>query len=321
MAQPTNDPERVILHIGVNKTGSTALQTALRDNASLLLDRGFYYAPTQPEAWPNHNPLAAAFKFGNSSDVGERAVARLIEDARGRTLLVSSEMLCEPTTDVVRFLSCFRGRQVLVIAYLRHPCDIVVSAYDEIVRHGKTRHTAPINRKPLAYDPSQLSQLERWFGNSGVDVALAPYDRQQWPRGQLVADFMQMIGVNCDGLHMEERRINESLPFAATEKLRAFNETMPSEDEHAKFVEQLRAMPFEGAAYPLSRTTAMLCLRRMQTTLPILRPHFREGFDDGYLLEQRPWVRRTGMAGAWDRIRDWNFRRQVRAMRKSHSSQ
>lgn len=65
----------------------------------------------------------------------------------------------------------------------------------------------------------------------------------------------------------------------------------------------------------------MLCLRRMQTTLPILRPHFREGFDDGYLLEQRPWVRRTGMAGAWDRIRDWNFRRQVRAMRKSHSSQ
>jgi hypothetical protein len=92
------------------------------------------------------------------------------------------------------FLSCLKGHDVRIIAYIRHPCDIVISAFNEVVRHYDVHWMRPLNERPFAYDPSQIDILQRWL--TVPNLMLAPYDRTQWVGGSIFSDFLAMIGVD-----------------------------------------------------------------------------------------------------------------------------
>jgi len=275
---------KVILHIGVHKTGTSALQSFLHRNASLLSDRGVFYKPTSTE-WPNHNPLAAAF-MPDSVDDGPSRLSLALEEAGDRTLLISSEMLCDHNVDLGRFLSCLKGHDLRVVAYIRHPCDIVVSAFNEVVRHYERHWTRPLNERPFAYDPSQIDVLRPWL--TVPNLTLAPYDRAQWVGGSIFSDFLDMIGVSSDGFDYSQVRGNESLPYPLAEALRFVNIANPTADQHRVLVEHLRAIKSETAKYPLTRENVKMCIKRMRKALPSYRPHFRSGFQEAFLLELRP---------------------------------
>jgi SAM-dependent methyltransferase len=314
VAASVDEPsKRVIVHIGVQKTGSTAIQALMHRNVERLSEAGFYYAPTQPLDFPNHNPLAAAFKKDSPPVVGERGMAALLAAAGHRTPIISAEMLCQPDTDIDRFMATLRGRDVEVIAYVRHPCDIVVSAFNESVRHYPTRRTQPVNERPFAYDPAQLVVLRGWVGREDAKVILAPYDRAQWPQRSIFADFLRTLGIDADGFDMTDTRENESLSYAAANQLREFNKSNPTPEEHSAFIKELRSAGGSDTGYPLTRKSVSECLRRMRKALPVLRPHFREGFDESFLLEGRPWVRRDGWGGVQDTVLELGSRLKARA--------
>ncbi|TIO54560.1 MAG: hypothetical protein E5X80_11480 [Mesorhizobium sp.] len=273
----------IILHIGVHKTGTSALQAFLARNAALLLEHGVFYKPTAPE-WPNHNPLAVAFMPG-STDHGPTRLAMTLAEAEGKTLLISSEMLCEPGVDLDLFLSCLEGHDVRIIAYIRHPSDIVISAFNEVVRHYDTHWTRPLNEQPFAYDPSQLDVLRRWL--KVPNLTLAPYDRAQWVEGSLFRDFLTMIGVPDNGFDYSQVGGNESLPYALIEALRHVNIAHPSADQHRLLVELLRTIQSGPGEYPLTRENVRYCIDRMRDALPSYRPHFRPDFQEDFLFEQR----------------------------------
>lgn len=276
---------RVILHIGVHKTGTSALQSFLHRNAALLSKRGVFYKPTSAD-WPNHNPLSAAFMRG-SVDHGPDRLAKTLKEAGKRRLLISSEMLCEPAVDIELFLSCLKGHDVQTIAYIRHPCDILISAFNEVVRHHETRWTRPLNEKPFAYDPSQMDILGRWLG--ATNVTLAPYDPTQWAGGSIFSDFLNMIGVRGDGFDYSQSGGNESLPYPLAEALRLVNTINPSAEQHAAIVEGLRTIACEPKGYPLTPKNVNMCLAQMRAALPTYRPHFRPGFQEEFLLQARPF--------------------------------
>ncbi|TPK76369.1 hypothetical protein FJ930_03590 [Mesorhizobium sp. B2-4-15] len=277
---------RIILHIGVHKTGTTALQSFLHRNAALLADRGIFYKPTS-SAWPNHNPLAAAF-MPDAEDNGPDRLAKTLDEAGERTLLISSEMLCEPSVDIDLFLSCLKGYDVRIIAYIRHPCDIVISAFNEVVRHYNARWTRPLNERPFAYDPSQIDVLRRWLKVS--NLTLAPYDSAQWVGGSIFSDFLAMIGIAGDGFDYSQTDGNESLPYPLVEALRLVNTANPSAEQHCALVETLRTIKSEAGEYPLTQTNVKLFLAQMHQALPIYRPHFRPGFQEDFLLQARPFL-------------------------------
>ncbi|MER8490776.1 hypothetical protein NKH53_21240 [Mesorhizobium australicum] len=275
---------RVILHIGVHKTGTSALQSFLYRNAALLESHGMFYKPTSTD-WPNHNPLAAAF-MPDSVDNGPARLAKTLEEAGGRTLLISSEMLCEPTVDTELFLSCLRGHDVRIIAYIRHPGDIIISAFNEVVRHYDLHWTRPLNERPFAYDPSQLDILKRWL--KVPNLTLAPYDRAQWVGGSIFSDFLAIIGITGDGFDYEQHGGNESLPYPLVEALRLVNTANPSVDQHRAVVETLRTIKCGSGEYPLTPKNVAICIKQMRQALPHYRPHFRSGFQEAFLLEPRP---------------------------------
>ncbi|MDG4876471.1 hypothetical protein P9273_15350 [Mesorhizobium sp. WSM4935] len=274
----------VILHIGVHKTGTSALQSFLQRNAALLSSRGVVYKPTIPD-WPNHNPLAMAFMPG-SFDHGPTRLATTLDEAENKTVLISSEMLCEPEVDLDLFLQCLRGHDVQVIAYIRHPGDIVISAFNEVVRHHDRHWKRPLNERPFAYDPSQMDVLRRWLKVS--NLTLAPYDRNQWVGGSICSDFLRMIGVAGDGFDYGEVGGNESLPYPLVEALRLVNTANPTAEQHHAIVEILRTITSEPWEYPLTAKNVRTCIKHMRRALPSYRPHFRAGFQEAFLLEPRP---------------------------------
>jgi len=273
---------QAILHLGAHKTGTTALQAFLARNTDLLSEKGFYYRPIGSR-WRNHHEMVTGFHHGQS--LGREVLQGLIRDCGDRTLLISSEMLIEPFVDVDRFLRCLDGWNVRAIAYIRHPSDILVSAWNEVVRGYQSRWTAPIDAMPFPYDPGQFDLLAQWIGKT--DLTLAPYDPRQWAGGSIFSDFLSMIGV--DGRSFDYRREdgNESIAFPLAEALRLANMTIATPEQHAAIVAHLRTVECEPGPYPLKPESVEACLERMREILPIYRSLYRPGFQEDFLLQPR----------------------------------
>lgn len=278
--------KKVILHIGVHKTGTSALQVFLQRNAKKLGKQGFFYKPTMRE-WPNHNPLADAFRVDRDAGLANRLLRNLMDEAGERTLLISSEMLSESQTDIRRLLDILDGWQKTAIAYIRHPCDILIAAFGECVRHYPLQYTRGINEFPLAYDPGQFTVLQRWMRFDDVTLVLAPYDKAQWPDGSLFADFLEMIGAAPDALDMTDVRINPSLSYTAVERLRRYLAQGASAEAHRKGIEDAMRSDVGDRSYPLTDEIIAYSFAQMRGAIEAYRPFLRSGFKENYLFEPR----------------------------------
>jgi hypothetical protein len=80
---------RLVLHIGLHKTASTAFQTLCRDNAARLLEHGVHWRVH--EGYPAHHDEAWSLLRGEARRVTDMAEAR--EAGADRCALISSEEL------------------------------------------------------------------------------------------------------------------------------------------------------------------------------------------------------------------------------------
>jgi hypothetical protein len=121
---------KVILHIGVHKTGTSFIQRRLARNRSWLCERGISYCPGDEDAAhyhpTNHHTLVQKFqRDGHRTSDGIEHIEHLFSEAERtgcHTVLVSSELLAQGTTDIVPIVSLLNvrsGGQTSVIAYMR----------------------------------------------------------------------------------------------------------------------------------------------------------------------------------------------------------
>jgi hypothetical protein len=127
-------PDRLFLHIGLPKTGTTAWQVWAEGNRAALLDRGIDLPDAMDQnPWANHHFLRVAIRKG---DV--RTVSDMLEAARAPTLFVSNEGLSlhlhEMRPDRLRqFRDVVAGVEVICVLVLRRADDWVRSMYKQML--------------------------------------------------------------------------------------------------------------------------------------------------------------------------------------------
>lgn len=138
-----DDQPRVVLHVGLPKSGTTFLQHSLRANAATLADHGVLYPQT-----PDDVMFRAALDVrGNHQAWGRRrkdvagAWDSLCATARRHsgTTVISHELLaaaCSRQVDAA--LTMLKGLEVHLVVTARDPVRQLVSEWQEGVKHGRT---------------------------------------------------------------------------------------------------------------------------------------------------------------------------------------
>ncbi len=277
---------RLVLHIGLHKTGTTYLQNAWRVNRDHLEAAGVYYPGGEGQpvqrmaAWDllGRRPRGVADKRMPGQ---WQALSDVVAASSLPTALLSEEGLSVATNkQVARCLSSFPDREIHVLVTCRDLGRVVVSAWQEDLKNGKT-----------------------WTWQEFISSVKDPHRRAQNPaRGFWRAQDLPVI-LQTWRQHVPEDRIHVVTvpptgadPAVLVERIASvvgFDPTVLTE-----------AVPWDNASLGVAGTEV---IRRLNTALgrrlnqrqhghlvnAVLVPHLvRNGADERYGLpaEDQPWV-------------------------------
>lgn len=244
----------LVLHIGIEKTGTTLLQSWLYANAEALSRQGVYLG--QSLGTPNNRKLVAFFQTsrddfwafnGFATDDGKRQffggfLESVEEELRAaeadhHTMVITSEHFHSRLVNdaEVAELAAFCHRNFAstrVVCYLREQSAVRRSLYSTVLKTGGTvafdDFQTELRPETPYYDFHGLA--ERWarhFGPESLDLRL--YDSRSFAGGDLRRDFLTAIGrgVAPDGLDFAERAENVSVKLLKAHALIGLNRALP----------------------------------------------------------------------------------------------
>ena len=234
-----DDRPRVVLHVGLPKSGTTFLQHALRRNAEALADRGVLYPQTSDDVMFR----AALDVRGNHKSWGRRrkdvagAWDSLCASARRHvgTTIVSHELLAAACTrQVDAALSMLKGLDVHLVVTARDPVRQLVSEWQEGVKHGRrltfdefeaaVRHGETDVAHRFAAAQALPEVLHRWGRHLPPDrVHLVVGPPPGTPPDRLWQEFAAVAGFDPAGFPAGGGPLNESLGADEADLLRRVN--------------------------------------------------------------------------------------------------
>jgi hypothetical protein len=233
--------EKVILHVGSPKTGTSYLQELFYAERERLAKRGILYPAERFDA----HFLAAVdlmqLKWGGLETEAVGAWDRLAAEVRAwpDTVIISHEILARATREEVARALTSLGGEVHIVVSSRDLVRQIPAEWQENVKHRRTKTYAEF----LAgiSDPSRPTMLGQWFW--GVQETPAVLDR--WgstlprehvhlvtvppsgaPNDLLWRRFAQVFGLDADEFAPPGNRANASLGVAEAAAIRSLNEQL-----------------------------------------------------------------------------------------------
>lgn len=217
--------EEVLLHIGMHKTGTSAIQRSFRDlddgqvRYARLLAAGLY---------PNHSSAMEALVARNQAALVRRLgrggfpldalpdlradISRELDnelDSPAGRLLISAEALSRLRQPEVATLRSRLGpRRVLAVGYVRDAFGFAASSFQQTLKGGRTDFTIT--------PPNYRSRFGSWLQVLGAgNVMLRPFDRSRLHQGCVVRDLASLAGIETIGLKVVQHNMSLSLEAAA----------------------------------------------------------------------------------------------------------
>ncbi|MBE0452750.1 hypothetical protein [Roseovarius autotrophicus] len=229
------------LHIGMPKTGTTALQGWLHSHADFLRDHGVRYLATGRDRGSGtgrlicHNALAVAMSraWHGQPEGDAEAMASEVAAHEGAHCILSSEMFFGRDLAPLhqRYLSRI-GAPLRVFVYLRRFDDFIEADYKQRAKNslptgGAERFVAERLAR-IESDPDYLD-----FGTAfdqvraqlpGAEIVPRLYLRDEMADGNVIPDFLSVLGVNPETVPLPKVAANRSLSRVASEALGLFDE-------------------------------------------------------------------------------------------------
>ena len=240
--------KRLILHIGAPRTGTSSIQSMLRQNRANLLQQGVLYPETlqrvfvaaMAPAWPSDAQQRRIGITGLRAIQGLRrslakTLHREVNEHRPETIIISAEQLFDRLDKgtvrrrLKQWLSAFAER-IEVLVYLRRQDQAIFSRHLNAIRLGRSETWVVPDRISKLYDYQR--RLKLWVNLFGKDaVTVRAYQRQDFPEGSGVLDFLAQAGIDPAPLIPPQREHNASLDVIKAEFMtRITDHISPAED-------------------------------------------------------------------------------------------
>jgi hypothetical protein len=267
-----------IVHIGLPKTGTTALQSALRSSHKKLLSCKVLY-PTNLKSYngSDHTPLAASLKPYSSMTRGLRdyykiksqldikfsryinEIEHLIASTSPKALILSSERLAteiHPSHRLDKFKKLV-GSEVKFVVYFRRPSERYVST---IMEHLKGSDKIPSYRPRII---SLIDTYEYHFGSDALDVHLLSSQNKNKPDviSNFTLNYLSPYNIFLEQLS-REKNVNTTLSAESMLILREYRKTF-FHDKENKYISCTREL--------------VKVLRQIDIDLNISKPKLKAG--------------------------------------------
>ncbi len=250
---------KVVFHIGIHKTGTTAIQHFCSANREKLTSLGVCYPAIHLKYQAHHNvPWALGVRHpdaANAVSAQELAAAMLRESSQAHchTLIVSSEEFRNLESEAIRALKqLFAGHDVSIVVYLRRQDDFLISKYGQHVRMYTIRYSGTIYdfyfRHNFVARYNYQDLINRWANVFGTDnMIVQVYERQRFPDGDVIRDFFRLLKIEMpQDVDAVAKSINRTLQPMGLEILRRANQRPLESSKHAKLLQMLDQSDFSA---------------------------------------------------------------------------
>lgn len=190
---------RIFIHAGLHKTGTSAIQHFLANNARFLESGGLYYPP--PDSVDAHHQLVTALspraqKPAEAFGWFKQRISKFLEDARSRNcdLLLSSECLSEGVR-IEDFCHFCALHEVHLVLFIRRQDLLVESVYGQLLKQiGRVEED--IVKRP-AYQLDFARHILNWTHCVPEErIHLRQYHSTSNAGSILIDEFLSIFGLH-----------------------------------------------------------------------------------------------------------------------------
>jgi hypothetical protein len=226
--------DQAIIHIGMNKTGSTSIQNSLKNyddgeafyarlshvNHSIPVFTAFANNFKQYHIWLKMG-LSEAEMEAKRKKFRQELEAQLSRVDR-RRLIISGEDISSldaaGARDLIDLVQCY-AKDIKIVVYVRDPIGFAASSFQQRVKDG----SADI---PKIIRPNYEKRIAKFIDILGAEnVLIRLFSKETLKGGSVVEDFCSITGISMDGI--QEVRANESVSLECLKLMFLFNRTNP----------------------------------------------------------------------------------------------
>ncbi len=230
MHQPGFNEKMLYIHIGMPKTGSSAIQAFLALNFNKLKSKGVLFPnpPQFEQAFQTSGGNVRSLKklFSNNDINTVKDLVASLCTGNAHTIILSSEALFHSLRNHPdRFFEVFGRYNFRIICYVRRQDDLIASSYNQSIKYLDT--VAPLGSLTeefaRAHDFSKTLFNSLKYTDKG-NIIVRPYEKQQFYENNIFSDFLNCIGLKLDNSFIfPEPIVNPSLSPVALEFRRVLN--------------------------------------------------------------------------------------------------